>query len=195
MFGICGFKSIFRFFRCFNGAAQRISDQMQQNYFSRFTKYAHLLIFVQVIILLFSIDPVYGQQQSKCHELEWCNNLENAKVEAAKTGKCVMLYFSGSDWCKPCIQLTKNVIETQPFRDFADSVVIPLRVDFPRLKKHRLATEQQKYNEHLAQQYNPNGVFPYLVFIDEKGMVKATSSYSAASPSQFIEHLQELLNQ
>ncbi len=135
----------------------------------------------------------FCQTENSVDHLKWYDDFCAARSESVTTGKFIMLYFSGSDWCKPCIQLTQNIINTQNFSNFADSIIIPMRIDFPRLKKHQLPEERQKANEALANRYNPNGVFPYLVFIDSSGDVKAVSTYSASTPDDFIYHLQALL--
>ncbi|MDP1159642.1 thioredoxin family protein, partial [Klebsiella variicola] len=44
------------------------------------------------------------------------NRLENAKKEAAAKNELILLNFSGSDWCIPCIKLHKNIIETEDFK-------------------------------------------------------------------------------
>ncbi|HCQ12673.1 thioredoxin family protein, partial [Flavobacterium sp.] len=39
----------------------------------------------------------------------WKSSLEEAKIEAAKENKQILLVFSGSDWCAPCMKLEKNI--------------------------------------------------------------------------------------
>src|ERR671912_83719 len=34
----------------------------------------------------------------------WFTNLEKAKSEASQSNKAILLNFSGSDWCAPCIR-------------------------------------------------------------------------------------------
>ncbi|MED5278251.1 MAG: thioredoxin family protein, partial [Verrucomicrobiota bacterium] len=35
----------------------------------------------------------------------WLVDFEKAKAQAAKEGKSILMEFTGSDWCPPCIQL------------------------------------------------------------------------------------------
>lgn len=104
----------------------------------------------------------------------WGNNLEKALADAGSTRKLVILNFSGSDWCGPCIRLKKEVFETDEFKKFADTSLELVRADFPRQKKNQLPGEQLKYNESLAEKYNPSGRFPLTLLLSPDGKVLRT---------------------
>ena len=42
---------------------------------------------------------------------EWQTDYEQALATAKAAKKCVLLDFTGSDWCGPCIQMKKVVFE------------------------------------------------------------------------------------
>ena len=42
-----------------------------------------------------------------------------------------------------------------------------LQADFSKKEKNFLSDEQQKSNNLLAEKYNPNGYFPFVVIIDK----------------------------
>lgn len=46
----------------------------------------------------------------------WNNSLEDAKTMAAKENKKILLVFSGSDWCAPCMKLEKTVWKSDVFK-------------------------------------------------------------------------------
>jgi hypothetical protein len=46
-----------------------------------------------------------------------------------------------------------------------------LLADFPRQKKNQLPKEKQELNDKLAEKYNPEGEFPYMVLLDAEGKV------------------------
>ena len=104
----------------------------------------------------------------------WGNNLEKALTEAEAEQKLVILNFSGSDWCGPCIQLKKEVFESDEFKKLADTRLELVRADFPRQKKNQLPKEQLKYNEALAEKYNPSGKFPLTLLLSPGGKVLRT---------------------
>lgn len=121
---------------------------------------------------------------------EWQLNLDKAKSIASQKNKNIILVFSGSDWCGPCIKLDKNIWETAEFQKAAEENWVLLRADFPRKKANRLSKEQTTTNEMLAEKYNPNGYFPLVLVLDDMGKVLGATGYKDFSPSEYIKHLQ-----
>jgi len=120
----------------------------------------------------------------------WLGNFHDATVEAARSHKLIIVNFSGSDWCIPCIRLTKEILGSSTFEKYASEHLILVHADFPRLKKNQLSKEQIKLNEELADKYNPNGNFPYTLLVDEKGKVlKAWDGYPDESAEKFVEQV------
>lgn len=117
----------------------------------------------------------------------WLGDFNAAKTEAAKTHKLILINFSGSDWCGPCIRLRKEILESSNFESYAADHLLLVRADFPRQKKNQPSKEQVKLNEALAEKYNSDGKFPYTVLVDENGKVlKAWDGYPDESPDQFV---------
>ncbi|MCF0075307.1 thioredoxin family protein [Dyadobacter sp. CY261] len=102
---------------------------------------------------------------------DWKLNFAEAKTQANADHKMILLNFSGSDWCGPCIKLKKEVFESEVFVSYASEKLVLVRADFPRQKKNQLSKEQVAHNEDLADRYNPKGLFPLTVLIDSKGKV------------------------
>ncbi len=103
------------------------------------------------------------------------SRMEAAKKTAKDHHELILLNFSGSDWCVPCIKLHKNIIDTEEFRQLeSDNVIVYLNADFPRNKKNQPEESIKKENEHLADTYNPKGIFPYTILLDSEGKVLKT---------------------
>jgi thioredoxin-related protein len=110
---------------------------------------------------------------------DWDNNLQSAKETAHTENKLILLNFSGSDWCAPCIMLKKQVFTDSEFHEFASKKLVLMRADFPRLKKNALDSAELKKNEALAEKYNPQGNFPFTVLLDADGNVlKSWNGYN-----------------
>jgi thioredoxin-related protein len=125
----------------------------------------------------------------------WLGNFKTASEEAATSHKLIIVNFSGSDWCGPCIRLRKEILESNTFTDFAESHLILVRADFPRQKKNQLSKEQVKLNEALADKYNPDGKFPYTLLVDEHGTIlKAWDGYPDETPEQFVNQIKPFTN-
>ena len=105
---------------------------------------------------------------------EWHNSLEEAKNIAQKEHKYILLNFSGSDWCGPCIRMRKEFFESPVFKEMADSELILVNADFPRNKKNQPSATQQKINDEMADKYNSQGKFPYTLLLDSNGKVLQT---------------------
>lgn len=119
--------------------------------------------------------------------ITWLGNFKTATDEGVRSHKLILVNFSGSDWCGPCIRLRKEILESGTFKDYAESHLVLVRADFPRQKKNQLSKEQVKLNEALADKYNPDGKFPYTLLIDETGKVlKAWDGYPDETPEQFV---------
>jgi thioredoxin-related protein len=123
-------------------------------------------------------------------ETEWMTNFETAKVRATEEHKYILLNFSGSDWCAPCIKLKQEVFESENFKMLADEKLVLVRADFPRAKKNQLAAELKKHNEALAEEYNTEGKFPLTLLLDSNGkLIKKWDGYVFASQDKFIAEL------
>ena len=120
---------------------------------------------------------------------EWQTNFEKAKEIATKESKPIILVFQGSDWCAPCIKLDREIWGTEAFKNYAADHYIMLKADFPRKKKNALPEAQTKANAQLAEAYNKNGVFPFVVVLDANGKVLGETSYKKATPENYIEEL------
>lgn len=117
---------------------------------------------MNLLIVLLSIFSLSGNQA-------WLNDIEQAKKISHDSHKYILVNFSGSDWCGPCIKLEKQIFEDPQFQKFAEENLVLLNADFPRLKKNQLDKAQMSLNEKLAEQYNKSGIFPLTLLLDENG--------------------------
>jgi len=124
----------------------------------------------------------------------WEKNFEIAKERSAKEGKNIVLCFSGSDWCIPCIKLEKTIWESKEFANYSQEHFVLLRADFPKKKANALPKEQQDQNDKLAESYNKQGMFPLVVLLNKSGKVLGTTSYKNISPSEYIALLHSFEN-
>ncbi len=120
----------------------------------------------------------------------WSGDFSAAQKQAAQEHKLILINFSGSDWCGPCIRLRKEILESSTFESYASDHLVLVRADFPRQKKNQLSKEQVKLNEALADKYNPDGKFPYTLLVDENGKVlKNWDGFPDETPEQFVSQI------
>ena len=117
----------------------------------------------QSLIILILLISNHGFSQN------WQTDFSKAKELASQQNKKIVLVFSGSDWCGPCIKLEKTIWQSTKFKSYADDHFIMLRADFPKKKKNKLSKEQQAKNDFLAEKYHAR--FPWVVVLDADGNV------------------------
>lgn len=121
----------------------------------------------------------------------WLTNLDEAKQLAKTKHEYILLNFSGSDWCGPCIRLHDEIFGSEIFKQFANEHLVLVNADFPRLKKNQLPADQKKRNETVADEYNKTGIFPFTLLLDENGKVlKSWEGFFDGGPKSFTEQIQ-----
>ena len=123
---------------------------------------------------------------------EWKTSLMEAKQEATKENKKILLVFSGSDWCAPCMKLEKNVWQSEAFKKVADEKYILIKADFPKKKANQLSNELTENNNKLAEKYNKDGNFPLVVILDKNGKVEGMTGFKNISAEDYIKLLKTL---
>jgi thiol-disulfide isomerase/thioredoxin len=117
----------------------------------------------------------------------WHYNLDEARQLAQDQHKHILLNFSGSDWCGPCIELRKQILDNPDFLQMADSLLILVNADFPRSKKNQPTAQQQALNNAMADKYNAQGKFPYTLLLDANGKIlKTWEGFPNEKPADFV---------
>lgn len=115
-----------------------------------------------LVIMLFVISSSF---------VNWEPDFEKAKQVAKEKHELILLNFSGSDWCGPCIRMRKEIFDDSGFTAMMVSRVVMVNADFPRNKKNQLDKKTKAQNEALADKYNPEGKFPFTLLLDADGKV------------------------
>ncbi|MDB5232954.1 MAG: thioredoxin family protein [Chitinophagaceae bacterium] len=122
----------------------------------------------------------------------WQTDFQKAKQSAEAEHKFILLNFSGSDWCGPCIRMHKEIFDSEVFTSYATNNLVLVNADFPRLKKHELSKDQQKKNDQLADVYNKEGIFPLTVLLTPEGkVIKKWEGFPQMSQEAFISQLKK----
>ncbi len=122
----------------------------------------------------------------------WLSNLDVAKETAKKNHKLILLNFSGSDWCIPCIKLHEEIFNTDAFTSYAEKNLVLVNADFPRRKKNQLSLAQQKINDNLAEKYNPEGAFPITILLDSLGnKIKVWDGFYKKGTENFVQEIKD----
>ena len=137
--------------------------------------------FIALIVFLAAVNVLVA---------EWQTDYAKALAKAKAENKRVLLDFTGSDWCGPCIELNKKVFSTKEFRAFADKNLVFVEVDYPRGKKQ--SAELVSQNEKLAKEYGIDEKgYPTLVLLDPSGRkIRELNGYSGETTDDFISWIE-----
>ncbi|MGH7162736.1 MAG: thioredoxin family protein [Planctomycetota bacterium] len=121
---------------------------------------------------------------------KWLTDFKKAKEESKKSGRPILVDFTGSDWCGWCKKLKAEVFDTDAFRAWAAKNVILLEVDFPRGKQ--LPGKVKEQNEKLKGDYKISG-YPTVLFLDHEERVLGQSGYRKGGPAEWTSNADSIL--
>ena len=118
----------------------------------------------------------------------WTTDLDKAFEKAKAEKKSVLVEFTGTDWCPPCIAMRKNVFSKKEFVDAASKKYILVELDFPNGDQ---AVKEK--NEPYAKQYKIEG-FPTVILFTPEGK-EFTRLFASEFPNtgDFLKHLDKAL--
>lgn len=122
----------------------------------------------------------------------WQSDFEQAKKIATDQDKNIIIVFSGSDWCAPCIKLDKNIWQSDAFKNEVAKDWVLVKANFPRKKANELSKEQTEHNRKLAEKYNIEGSFPLVVVLDKNGKVLGKMGFKNVAPEEYINMIHAL---
>jgi thiol-disulfide isomerase/thioredoxin len=115
----------------------------------------------------------------------WSTDYDASIAQAAASKKPVLLEFTGSDWCPPCMKQNKDVFEQPAFEEFAKDKLVLVKLDFPRRKEQE--AEIKERNQKLAAQYSVE-VFPTIILLSSEGKELARQvGYGGGGVTGFVD--------
>lgn len=129
---------------------------------------------------------------TKARGSEWQTDYEQALATAKAARKFVLLDFTGSDWCAPCIQMKRIVFSKPAFLSYAKQNLVLVELDYPRAKP--LSEAVRKQNERLLHQYKvEESGYPTVILLNPDGRpVGQLEGYSGERPADIIAWVEKL---
>lgn len=122
-------------------------------------------------------------------KLTWLTDLPKAQAKAKAENKSVLLFFHGSDWCPPCVEMQRQVLDSPEFINYASQTLVLVDVDFP--EKIKQDEELKKSNLALKIKFNVGDALPTLVLLDDAGeTVYQEAGYAGGGPAEVLPSLQ-----
>lgn len=119
----------------------------------------------------------------------WLTHFAEAKKQAAAENKDLLLAFTGSDWCPPCMALEQEVFSQKAFLTVAKDKFVLVELDFPQDKQ--LDAEITKQNGNLQEEYKIEG-YPTIMLCDASGKPYAQTGYEVGGAEKYAAHIAEL---
>jgi thioredoxin-related protein len=121
----------------------------------------------------------------------WTTDYTKALEQAKQEKKVVLLDFTGSDFCPPCMALKKNVFDSADFKKFAGEKLVLVELDFPARKKQ--SEELKTANAALAEKFKVES-YPTVLLVDPSGKVlHREEGYADESARDYIAILKKAL--
>jgi len=120
----------------------------------------------------------------------WLTDFDQAMAKAKAENKLMLADFTGSDWCPPCMALSKNIFSTDEFKKYAAESLVLLELDFPRRKPQ--SEELKKANEALSEKFNVEGFPTVIVFNGEGKELKRDMGFGGESVAEYIAKIEAL---
>lgn len=117
----------------------------------------------------------------------------DAALEAVREdGRCVMLNFTGTDWCTACIHLKTKILDSDDFNKVMTDKLVLVEVDYPRTPElvKKISAEDWKKREALLISYRAEGL-PYAVLLDSYGFPFATLSGTTRTTQDYLPLLEK----
>jgi protein disulfide-isomerase len=134
-----------------------------------------------------------GESDESAVPLPWRLSWEAATAEAADSGKVVMLWFTGSDWCRYCTMLEEEVFHTPRFHQWSADKLVPVMLDFPRHTS--LPEDQEQHNEAVRERYaRMVNSYPTVLFVSPQGEVLGKLGYIRGGAENWIHQADGILS-
>lgn len=121
------------------------------------------------------------------NEINWYTDFKTAREDAKAQKKPMLVYFTGSDWCKPCVKLKRDFFNTPEFAAAAkDYVVVMLDIPY---RDDIISMDQKAKNKEVQKKLNSK-VFPTLIALDSKGKERnRMERYSFPDPKYYWDFM------
>ena len=119
-------------------------------------------------------------------------NLDEALAQAGEQKRDIFVDFTGTDWCKACIHLRSQIVESEAFEKAFGEKYVLVSVDFPRTPAlvAQIPDDEKRRRESLLTSYRISGL-PGVVLMDEKGMPYDIINGTRRTPEEYIAVMNE----
>ena len=126
---------------------------------------------------------------SKASE-DWVADLNEGMQRAGASGKDLLVNFTGTEWCGPCEELERDVLDRPSFLEAARRAFVLVELDYPASDedlpdgiRDDFIAWRERYGIHA---------FPTVILADAEGMPYAITGNIGVGPGEYVRHLETL---
>ena len=134
------------------------------------------------VLILLSVNTVEGGEK-------WVSHLDEAKRLAEASGKDLLILFTGTEWCKPCLEF-ERVVLTQPDFTRTSEPFVLAKLEFP-VCDEKLPQDRAKDLIAWRGRYGIR-VFPTVLLANATGRPYAVTGYAGLKASEYMRHVDRL---
>ncbi|MGI9518267.1 MAG: thioredoxin family protein, partial [Pirellulaceae bacterium] len=149
----------------------------------------HTEIVVGFVFLLAFLLTMFSTRSLSADDDAWSTDAEAAAEQAAEEKRDMLLLFTGTDWCPPCMELEKKILSQGGFLDKVAENFVLVKFDFPQNTPQEAALMQQ--NQEWSDRFGISA-FPTVVLVDSQQRPYAFTGFREEGPDAYITHLEEL---
>lgn len=151
-----------------------------------------MLKFLLVMSLMLGSSTVVANPSVHSSRINWLTDYNEAVNQSKSSGKPMLLFFTGSDWCGWCHKLENEVLNTSEFADRVNDKFIFLLVDFPLKTPLEPAIAAQ--NKTLQQRFDVRG-YPTIILLDKDQRQIGSTGYRPGGPQAYADYLEKMVSE
>jgi thiol-disulfide isomerase/thioredoxin len=121
-------------------------------------------------------------------QIPWVKVWADAKAQAKKENKDLLIDFTGSDWCGWCTRLEEEVFSQAKFLETATKKYVFVYLDFPHGADKKKEVVDPALNESLRGDLQVRG-FPTIILANAEGLPYARAGYEEGGPEGYLTYL------
>lgn len=119
----------------------------------------------------------------------WLTDLNEGKRLASEQGKDLLINFTGTEWCGPCMEFESYVLDKPGFAPAGEHFIL-VELEFPAAEEDL----PQEVREAYIAWKNRYGIhaFPTVILADAAGLPYAITGHLGLGPEEYVRHLSAL---
>ncbi|MEM6299802.1 MAG: thioredoxin family protein [Bacteroidota bacterium] len=140
--------------------------------------------------LLFILCLFYHASSAQ-HDLNMLTDWEEAKAAAQTEDKPILVILTGSNWCKPCMKMEREVFGDQEFQRWSKEHLVLFLIDVRTVNGSIQAESEEWKNYNTFKERYKAQTLPALILTDGNGKKIDALKKNFSKPNKVLEWLSQ----